>query len=193
MIRIGFSGHRLLTNRKMIIAGIQDALTHIKATYPTQTWAILSSLAEGADCLFAEKALQYQSAKLIVPLPLPVEEYLKSFSSNAARSMFTNLFCRASETIQIEPQPTSEEAYLAAGLYIVHHCDILVTIWDGQEARGVGGTGQIVDYARDERLPIVWIQAGDHLVGTRVSIEPENRQGIVIYERFPQSTIDSGG
>jgi len=52
----------------------------------------------------------------------------------------------------------SEEAYLAAGCRVVDMSDVLLAVWDGQPARGKGGTGNIVEYARSRatRVEIVW-------------------------------------
>jgi hypothetical protein len=57
------------------------------------------------------------------------------------------------------PYPTpTEAAYFAAGKLIVNRCDLLLAVWDGQPAGGLGGTGDIVGYARtnDVAVEIVW-------------------------------------
>ena len=36
-------------------------------------------------------------------------------------------------------------------------CDVLLAIWDGEPARGEGGTGQIVAEAIEAGLPVVWV------------------------------------
>jgi hypothetical protein len=43
----------------------------------------------------------------------------------------------------------SEQAFWTAGRQIVDGSDLLIAIWDGQEARGLGGTGDVVSYALD--------------------------------------------
>lgn len=47
-------------------------------------------------------------------------------------------------------------AYLRAGLQMAA-CDALIAVWDGQPARGVGGTADIVGAARHLGTPICWI------------------------------------
>jgi len=185
MIRIGVSGHRILTGKRRINTGIEEVLSRIKASYPAQEWMILSSLAEGADCLFVEKALKYMKAKLIVPLPLPIVEYLQVFSTDTAKKLFSQLYQQAEEVIQIESNLTKEHAYLAAGKYILDHCDVLAAIWDGKDAHGQGGTGEIVKMARARDLPVAWIQADNRHPGTRFPTTLGDKQGTVIYERFP--------
>jgi len=185
MIHIGVTGHRILSNTSKIEAGVDEVLSYIDQAFPKQDWTILSSLAEGADCLFVEKALKYKVGMLIVPLPLSTKGYIETFSTEAAKLSFTKLYLQAEKVVQIEPKPTRKEAYLSAGLYVVHHCDVLVTIWDGEEAQGLGGTGQIVDYARKKLLPIAWIQAGNRHPGTLEPSDLGKNQGAVLYERFP--------
>lgn len=41
----------------------------------------------------------------------------------------------------------SEYAFLKAGKHMVQKSDIIFAIWDGQKAKGLGGTADIVEYA----------------------------------------------
>lgn len=52
----------------------------------------------------------------------------------------------------------SDEAYLAAGQEVVDLTDTLLAIWDGQPARGLGGTADVVRYARSvgKRVVVIW-------------------------------------
>jgi hypothetical protein len=50
-----------------------------------------------------------------------------------------------------------EEAYEKAGCYMVDRSDVVVALWDGESARGRGGTAAIVAYARDRDVPLVWV------------------------------------
>jgi hypothetical protein len=45
-----------------------------------------------------------------------------------------------------------------AGLRMLDEIDLLVAVWDGQRARGFGGTAQVVDAAEERHLPVtvVW-------------------------------------
>ena len=47
------------------------------------------------------------------------------------------------------------EAFLAAGRYIVDHCDVLFAVWDGLPAGAMGGTGDVVEYARRSERRVV--------------------------------------
>ncbi|MDP9110532.1 MAG: hypothetical protein M3M96_02725, partial [Candidatus Eremiobacteraeota bacterium] len=52
--------------------------------------------------------------------------------------------------------PTGE-AFLAAGKYLVENSDILFAVWDGEPSRGIGGTADVVSYARSAGRHIVRI------------------------------------
>jgi hypothetical protein len=185
MISIGVTGHRILTGRRKIEASIELVLTHIQSTFPDQGYTLFSPLAEGADCLFAEKGLQLLPAKLVVPLPLAVPEYLQDFTSEKTKHKFKQLFDLAEEVVYIPAQETREQAYRVTGEYVVLHSDILVAIWDGRSAQGPGGVGEVTQLARQRNLPMVWILAGNRKPKTNEPTTLGQIQGQVTYERFP--------
>jgi len=43
------------------------------------------------------------------------------------------------------------------GHAIVDECDLLIALWDRKKAKGVGGTGDIVTYAKKKEIPILHI------------------------------------
>ncbi len=49
------------------------------------------------------------------------------------------------------------EAFLDAGILTVDRCDVLVVYWNGEEAAGTGGTGDVVAYARLIHRPLIII------------------------------------
>jgi hypothetical protein len=46
------------------------------------------------------------------------------------------------------------QAFLQAGKWIVDEVDHLMAVWDGEPAEGTGGTGDIVRYAIERRVPL---------------------------------------
>lgn len=185
MIRIGVTGHRIITNQEKIEAGIKQVIDMLTLSYQERKWEIISALAEGADCLFVEEAMNQLQAELVTVLPLSVDDYLEEFHNPPNTIIFNKLLSNAKKIIKIKQQSSKEDAYLAAGTYVVNNCDILVAIWDGQTALGVGGTGDIVALARQRSLPLAWIQAGNRRPGTYNPTHLGNDQGTVIFERFP--------
>jgi hypothetical protein len=102
-----------------------------------------SSLAIGADQLFAKTAI---SKKIDLVAIIPCSRYEETFQEAAKASYFELLLkCKLIETLDF-PEP-SEVAFLSAGKQVVDKSDVLFAIWDGQHAKGLGGTGDIVEYA----------------------------------------------
>jgi hypothetical protein len=64
---------------------------------------------------------------------------------------------QASEERQGFDRP-SNEAFLEAGRRVVIQSELMIVAWDEQEARGKGGTADIVHYAEQLGRPIrnVW-------------------------------------
>jgi len=96
----------------------------------------------------------------------------------------------ADEVITLPPAPTRDQAYAAVGRYVIDHCELLIAIWDGQEARGQGGAGEIVAQARLRGLPIAWVHAGNRKPGTQEPTTLGEEQGMVTLERFPLHTAE---
>lgn len=184
MISIGVTGHRILAEMEKIEAGIAAALKFIEQKFPGEKLSVVSSLAEGADRLVARQVLSRPRSRLIVPLPLPEPEYLNDFHSKESKEEFLLFLNQTDEVIELPPAPTREEAYEAAGKYVLNHCDILITVWDGQGAQGVGGTGGIVAEARRRGRPIAWVHAGNRKPGTKEPQTLREEQGMVTVENF---------
>lgn len=184
MITIGVTGHRILTELEKIDAGIENALDHIENAFPNQSLAVMSQLAEGADRMVAQAVLARPGAKLIVPLPMPPADYETDFETAESLTEFRKLMSQASEVSELPPVESRNLSYEAAGIYVLDHCDVLITIWDGQGAQGQGGTGEIVSLARQRGLPIAWIHAGNRKPGTLEPTSLGDDQGMVTLENF---------
>jgi hypothetical protein len=70
------------------------------------------------------------------------------------RPATTRLLKCCGERVELTRERTHEEAYYAAGRYIVDHADRLIAVWDGDPPRGLGGTADVVDYARLIGVPV---------------------------------------
>jgi hypothetical protein len=148
----GVTGHRLLPPD---IAA--RAIEHWRAELPTGAGLIgVSSLADGADQLFAEHVL---AAGGTLEAILPCAGYAGTLISDHSRARFAEMV-RAAATVRTLPFPEpSEQAFLAAGQALVDSCDHLFAVWDGLPARGMGGTADVVEYARAHGCPVtvLWI------------------------------------
>ena len=52
-----------------------------------------------------------------------------------------------------------DDAYLDCGMETVNGSDLLLAVWDGEAARGRGGTAEVIEYARSVGKPIIIIDA----------------------------------
>ncbi|MBX5139185.1 hypothetical protein J2J97_26040 (plasmid) [Rhizobium bangladeshense] len=121
----------------------------------------LSSLAEGADQVFAECILARGAPLRAV---IPTDHYLKYFRGRS-RAIYLKLVDRA-RIDKIEGALGSEEdAFLKAGRYIVDHSDVIIAVWDQQPAQGKGGTADVVAYAQQRERNVRLINPIDKTVG----------------------------
>jgi hypothetical protein len=145
--RIGVTGHRGIPAAALpsVRAGIRAELRGCAGT------EALSSLAAGADQLFAELALDHG---IPVTAVIPGMDYEAHLGGDEVRAAYQRLLKASSSRVKLPPEATHEEAYYAAGRWIVDHADRLVAVWDGRPARGLGGTADVVRYARRNGVPV---------------------------------------
>ncbi len=182
---VGVTGHRRLVDLERIKCGVDEALSKIQAAYLPDRVTLLSPLAEGADRLVVKQWLPRPTVRLVALLPLPVEDYMEDFSRLESRREFQVLLKQAEEVITLPPCADRNEAYLNAGRYLVEHCDVLLAIWNGRAARGVGGTGEIVQLARERGTPLAWVFASNGNAFEHTPPGTSEHDGSVRIERFP--------
>ena len=153
---VGFSGHRQIAEPTKIATAIRNVLAELKTEAPGE-WIALSSIAAGCDTLFARAAIESRVAWQAV-LPLAPGEFSKDFSAAEWREA-EGLLAEAEQVRVTSEAGAREEAYLDAGIETVHESDVLLAVWNGEPARGKGGTADVIDYARELGRPIVIIDA----------------------------------
>jgi hypothetical protein len=184
-LQIGIAGHR--ANKldpesraavdhalRTLYAMIGEAIGKIALETQDRTYAtaaplirIVSGLAEGADRI----AITASPAdwRLEAILPMPRSEYARDFLVNAAASEsnteFERLLARAASVTELPLLPGIDvrddagraQHYHALAAFLVRQIDLLVAVWDGQQADGPGGTGAVVARACNEGRPVLWI------------------------------------
>lgn len=152
MTTIGVTGHQDIPSEALsfIRKGIADVLNRSGK----QTKGI-SSLAAGADQLFAETLLKSGGQLHAV---IPCHGYEKTFSEQTNLDCFIDLLNKADIIETLDNPSPSEEAFLEAGHRMVDLSDLLIAVWDGKIAKGKGGTADIVDYAREHgrEVAVLW-------------------------------------
>lgn len=151
-INIGITGHQRLDDQ----ADWADVLEKIDAELIRHGEHIvgITSLAIGADQLFADSVLEHGGSLYVV---VPFEGYETKFSEGPSRDAYVRLLAKASTMEILEKSGTEEEAYLAAGKRVVDLADEIIAVWNGQPAAGLGGTADVVDYARSVGKPVTVI------------------------------------
>jgi hypothetical protein len=119
---------------------------------------VVSMLASGADTLGARAALAL-GFELHAVLPFPRERYRLDFPEAEEQDEFSRLCAAATRLLSVsgpagEPDAT---AYERGGFLLVAAADVVVAIWDGEEARGRGGTAAVVQCALDSGRPVLTI------------------------------------
>jgi hypothetical protein len=184
-LRVGVSGHRAAPKLPLesiaavrssvdrVLSAVADAARRqavaFQATFggsmPTAAargpevarCVVISSLAEGADRIVAEAGLA-AGFGLEAILPFNKAGYIEDFATAESRAKFTGLLGRAASVFTLDGNAEERpRAYEAAGLVMLANVDLLIAIWDGDDAQGVGGTGEIVSRAIADGIPVVWI------------------------------------
>lgn len=150
-MKAGFSGHQDLAGSEQWIS--KELLNTIEQTGITSG---VTSLAIGGDQLFA-KVLR--TLNLPYQVVVPCKGYDKTFPEHD-RSTYLHLLRLAQKTTVLNFDEPSELAFYNAGMRVVDIADMLVTVWDGKPAHGLGGTADIVEFARSRGKLIIHI---DHI------------------------------
>jgi len=152
-MKIGISGHQRLNDESQWAR----VRTEIRQILEDESKPIigLTSLAIGADQLFADLVLDLDGS---IEAIIPFEGYESKFDSGLPRENYRKLLARATKVITLPPKQTEEESYFEAGKLVAKTSDKLIAVWDGKAAEGLGGTGDIVAYARQIGTPLIIIR-----------------------------------
>ena len=149
------SGHRRLAMPDTQL--IQQCASALEQVPRSDT--LLTGLAEGADQLVTELALQ-MGWHVCAILPMPVSEYEKDFPAPVALDRFRSLLSRCHRVIEIplaaavDPDIWAnsslhvgvcrEQQYRNLGRYLVAHAQTMLLLWDGDaSAPKPGGTAEV--------------------------------------------------
>ena len=169
VLAIGFSGHRQLLDEAASRKIIHGFLAEQKRDRP-ETLVGVSSLAACGDLLFAESCIALDIAVRVL-LPLPQNEFRKDFDI-ASWNRVQYVIDRALSVEVTGEEGQRDERYYECGLASVLQTQWQIALWDGQVARGLGGTEQIVSFARQIGRRVILINS---LTGA-VLIEEEKKQ-----------------
>jgi hypothetical protein len=152
-MKIGFTGHQNLAHPNLWL-GVRQQFENMLKGHAGSDCRVITSLAKGGDQVFAEVAL---SLGIAIESILPSQSYETAFSDEASRENYHRLLQLTDKVITLEFARPLEEAFLAAGHYIVDHCDLMIALWNEQPCAGKGGTADIVKYVQSRGRSLVLI------------------------------------
>lgn len=176
-VHVGVTGHRALPQNLPLQQQILDILHRIRTVFHDSPstpvlFTVVTSLAAGADQEIAATIMQTPGSRLKAVLPFALDDYLSDFETDAQRKRFHELLdfdakpvcLRAGRALDqdlsaADVRLTRSNAYREAGEYVVRNSDVLIAVWDGESAKGEGGTADIVRYATAQGVPVYIISS----------------------------------
>jgi hypothetical protein len=149
--KVGFSGHQGLPS------GISDRIRSDLAERLSELLPVhgYTSLAEGSDQMFARLVTSLGGRFSVI---IPCHEYEATFRTPETLDSYRTLLSGAASAETLDFSGPSEQAFWTAGKRIVELSDRLLAVWDGLPARGLGGTADVVGYAKSvgKAVEVFW-------------------------------------
>ncbi|MDI3422948.1 hypothetical protein QIT00_31140 [Streptomyces sp. B-S-A12] len=151
-MRLGITGHRGLSAQ--VERMVRDTLDKELEQYDAAELCGVSCIADGPDAWFAEAVLDGGGRIEVV---VPAEQYREGLP-HSHHATYDKLLARAAEVHHTGMRESTSQAHMAGSEVLVGLVDRLIAVWDGQPARGYGGTADVVTYARRTGVPVdvVW-------------------------------------
>lgn len=152
-LHIGVTGHQQLGNRLLMQRASHsehDAWAWTEKVFrdflneQQQPLLVISSLAVGAD---QQLSLVARDSGAKISVVIPAQGMIDTFESDSEKETYQKLLQQAESVHELNYIEPSENAYYEAGKWMVDHSDTIVAVWDGEDAAGLGGTGDAVAYA----------------------------------------------
>ncbi|MFI6347719.1 hypothetical protein [Streptomyces sp. NPDC050560] len=151
-MRLGITGHRGLPEVSADL--VRAALREVVAENASSDLVGVSCIADGPDTWFAQAVLAHGGQLDVV---VPAQDYREGLPAEH-HAAYDELLRQASEVHHTGLPESTSEAHMAGSEVLVGLADELVAVWDGQPARGYGGTADVVAYAERTGVPvrIIW-------------------------------------
>jgi hypothetical protein len=172
LLSIGITGHRAIAANPMVSKAVEAAITKVFRTLENGSTLfkadkalsgsrrfrlkVISMLAEGADLVGMQAALEC-GAELMGVLPFDEESYREGFAGGTSRVAFDNVLTHLTSILVLGGIVGDDASYELANSEILDRSDLVIAVWDGDPARGPGGTGDVVHHALQRGLPVIVI------------------------------------
>jgi hypothetical protein len=151
-MRMGITGHRGLPDE--VEARVRVLLAAVVTSYDATELVVVSCIADGPDTWCALAVLEHGGQLEVV---LPAEEY-RADLPGWHHDAYDELLRRATTVHRTGLDASGSHAHMAGSELLVDRVDQLIAVWDGEPARGYGGSADVVAYARERGVPVtvVW-------------------------------------
>lgn len=151
-MRVGITGHRGLSGESAEL--VKKAIREIIIQHPAAELTGVSCIADGPDTWFAQEVLNHGGNLEVV---IPADDYRDSLPT-WHHADYDALLSRSTERHATGIPRSDSQAHMAGSEILVGLVDEVIAVWDGQPARGYGGTADVVWYAQTNAVPvqIVW-------------------------------------
>src|SRR5271169_614588 len=168
-LAIGFTGHRKLPDDAKCRAAIRKVLLEWIEKVPGVVYGVTSAAA-GGDLLFAETCIEL-NLPIRVFLPFPKDQFREDFDEPA----WARAECVFGKALSVEVTGAGEklpEHYYECGIETVQQSQVLMALWDGEPSQGLGGTADMVHFAKEQGRPVIWIHSATGAV-QQFNVSPE--------------------
>ncbi len=137
---IGITGHQDLEkyDQQWIERSLEEYFVQSKVQVG------VTCLAKGTDQLFA---YLLNRKKITFDVIKPCHDYAETFGSEYDKNNYENLLALARNVKTLGFKEPSETAFYEGGKEVVNRSNGVIAVWDGEKAKGLGGTGDIVNFA----------------------------------------------
>ena len=211
---VGITGHRNLRSedKSALLKAVKAELEKIQKLCPKSPVVMLTSLAEGADTLCADAAVEL-NIPVFAALPRDEKDYEKDFSNEPLERLKHHCINAAEVFVvpdgkDIPPEGVNRDyQFRNAGRFVAQHSHVLIALWDGKEGLSGCGTAEAVSFA-DNVIHVFSPRMNDpdtenigdvHYIGNREDLEDalvktdefnalaENNQGDSELEKISRS------
>lgn len=159
-LKIGISGKRYIepSETERVKEEIRRYIKETLENAGQTTFIGLSSIAEGADSLFAEIVIKEFKQPLHVVLPFAADVYRDDFSG--VKLEHFNHLLELAEKVEVVTKETPatiqirNHGYFKAGIYIADNSGNMVFVMDHAKPAGEGGTADVMGYVQIEKTSL---------------------------------------
>lgn len=150
-MQIAITGHRELPEPTMNL--VNAAIRQWLAGHTDTALVGLTCLADGADSIFAQAVLDASGSLVVV---VPAAEYRDGLPAEHHPG-YDALISRAAEVVRLGHRESTPQSHMDASMHMLGRADRLLAVWDGEPARGYGGTADVVEAAKQRGVPVTVI------------------------------------